>query len=213
MTACWQPLLKKCRSLAMPAALALLQTLSACVTLRQDVSRVSSQAITDGVRTRVGRVFALPALEHPGLSGFRIIAAGREAFVARAALAVSAERTLDLQYYSVADDLTTELLLSRIVAAAERGVRVRILLDDIHSYARAFSLRAIAAHVGTQVRLFNPFAWAGTSTLGRLVATSPLRMCRSVPKIVVLVALMIASLGTWTVGLGRSSRVFCCRPR
>ena len=168
MTLFFQPLLGARRSFAFAAALLLLQTLSACVTLRQDVPRVPSQAITDGDGTLVGRVFALQAAQHPGLSGFRIMAAGQEAFVARAALADAAEQTLDLQYYSVAEDLTTDLLLSRIVAAAGRGVRVRILLDDIHPYARVFSRRVVAASPGIQVRLFNPFAWAGTSSLGRL---------------------------------------------
>ena len=156
--------------IAIPAAVSLLLILilSGCVTLRQDVPRVASQAITDGERTRVGRVFAVQAAQHPGQSGFRIIAAGREAFLARAALADAAERTLDLQYYSVGEDLTTELLLARIVAAAERGVRVRILLDDIHAATRAFARRAMAAHPAIQARLFNPFSWAGTSNLARL---------------------------------------------
>ena len=168
MTSFCQPFLRRRWSIALPAALALLQTLSACVTLRQDVPRVPSQAITDGDRTLVGRVFAAQVAQHPGLSGSRIMAAGREAFVARAALADSAERTLDLQYYSVAEDLTTDLLLSRIVAAAGRGVRVRILLDDIQPSTRVFAHHAIAAHPGIQVRLFNPFSWAGTSSFGRL---------------------------------------------
>ena len=145
-----------------------LQMVSGCVTVRRDVPRVPSQAISDGDRTTIGRAFAAQAAEHPGLSGFQVMAAGREAFVARAALADSAERTLDLQYYSVGEDLTTDLLLLRIVSAAERGVRVRILLDDIHASARAFARRAIAAHPGIQVRLFNPFHWADTSSLGRL---------------------------------------------
>ena len=168
MRSCSQALPRHPRSIAYAAALVLLQTLSGCVTLRQDVPHVPSQAITDGDRTLVGRTFALQAARHPGLSGFRIMAAGQEAFVARAALADAAERTLDLQYYSVAEDLTTDLLLSRIVAAAARGVRVRILLDDIDPYARVFARHAIAAHSAIQVRLFNPFAWAGTSSLGRL---------------------------------------------
>lgn len=168
MSSWCRPLPSSRRSLAFALALVLLQTLSACVTLRQDVPRVASQAITDGDRTLLGRAFALQAARHPGRSGFRVMAAGRDAFVARAALADAAERTLDLQYYSVAGDLTTDLLLAHIVAAADRGVRVRILLDDIHASARAFSRRAIAAHAGIQVRLFNPFAWAGTSSLGRL---------------------------------------------
>lgn len=170
MTFCFQPDFKRRGLIAIPAALSLLLILilSGCVTLRQEVPRVPSQAITDGERTRVGRVFAVQAAQHPGQSGFRIMAAGREAFLARAALADAAERTLDLQYYSVGEDLTTELLLARIVAAAERGVRVRILLDDIHAATRVFARRATAAHPGIQARLFNPFSWAGTSSLARL---------------------------------------------
>ena len=156
------------RLIALGAALALLQALSACVALLLDVPRVPSQAITDGGSTLVGRVLAAQAAEHPGLSGFRVMAAGREAFVARAALADAAERTLDLQYYSVAQDLTTDLLLSRLVAAAGRGVRVRILLDDIDVSTRVFARRAIAAHPEIQVRLFNPFAWGGMWGPGRL---------------------------------------------
>ena len=60
------------------------------------------------------------------------------------------------------------LLLLRIVNAAERGVRVRILLDDISPLARGFGRRAIAAHPGIQVRRFNPFKLGGTSSLTRL---------------------------------------------
>ena len=122
----------------------------------------------DGDQTTVGRVFAAQAAQHPGLSGFRVMAAGRTAFVARAALAEVAERSLDLQYYSVGDDLTTDLLLSSIVAAVDRGVRVRILLDDLYPTTRHFARRAVAAHPAIQVRLFNPFFFGGTSRLARL---------------------------------------------
>ncbi len=149
--------------------LLLLLAVGGCATVRHDVPRIASQAIADGDSTSVGRVFAAQAAEHPGLSGFRVMAEGRAAFVARAASADSAERTLDLQYYSVGDDLTTDLLLQRIVAAAERGVRVRILLDDIQARTRHFALRAMAAQAGIQVRLFNPFHFGGTSSLARLL--------------------------------------------
>ena len=164
----FQTFLRSHSSIALPVVLVLLQMMSGCVTLRQDVPRVPSQAITDGDRTTIGRVLATQAAQHPGLSGFQVMAAGSAAFVARAALADSAERTLDLQYYSVGDDLTTDLLLLRIVAAAERGVRVRILLDDIHAQTRRFARRAIAAQPGIQVRLFNPFVFGGTSSLARI---------------------------------------------
>ncbi len=145
-----------------------LVTGSGCAALRPDVPPVASHAIADGQRTTLGRVLAAQAAQHPGLSGFQVMATGHSAFVTRAALADAAERTLDLQYYSVGEDLTTDLLLLRIVAAAGRGVRVRILLDDIHVPARLFARRAIAEHPGIQVRLFNPFTFGGTSGLARL---------------------------------------------
>ena len=100
----------------------LLLVLSGCASVRLDVPRVPSHAIADGQRTPLGRAFAAQAAQHPALSGFQLMVTGHAAFVARAALADAAERTLDLKYYSVSDDLTTDLLLLRIVAAAERGV-------------------------------------------------------------------------------------------
>jgi len=150
------------------AACALILTLGGCASLRPDVDREPAYAIADADRTSLGRVFATQAARHPGQSGFQVMASGQSAFLARAALADAAERTLDLQYYSVGEDLTTNLILLRILGAAERGVRVRILLDDIHPLAREFGRRASATHAGIQVRLFNPFKVAGTSSLLRL---------------------------------------------
>lgn len=155
-------------SMALLAALALLAFLSGCSSLPLGVPRVPSHAIADGHLTALGRVFAAEAAQHPGLSGFQVVTSGHAAFVARAALADAAERTLDLQYYSVVDDLTTDLMLLRIVAAAERGVQVRILLDDIHAPTRIFARRAMAAHPDIQIRLFNPFLVADMSNLARL---------------------------------------------
>ncbi len=150
------------------ALCAFILALSGCATWRSDVDREPTQAIADGDRTTLGRVFATQAAGHPGQSGFQVMANGEAAFMTRSVLADAAERTLDLQYYSVGDDLSTDLLLLRILVAAERGVRVRILLDDISALARDFGRRAIAAHPGIQVRLFNPFKVAGTSSLLRL---------------------------------------------
>ena len=155
-------------SSALLLLLLLLAAISGCASVRLDVPRVPSHAITDGERTALGRAFAQQAAQHPGLSGFQIMATGHAAFVARTGLADAAERTLDLQYYSVSDDLTSDLLLLRVVAAAERGVRVRILLDDISALTRRFARRASAAHAEIQVRLFNPFLSGGASSLGRL---------------------------------------------
>ncbi len=155
-------------SIHFAALLALLWMVAGCASLRPDFPRVPSLAISGGESTALGRVFAMQASQHPGLSGFQVMANGQSALVTRAALADAAERTLDLQYYSVGEDLTTDLLLQRIVAAAERGVRVRILLDDIHAPTRLFAWRALAAHPGIQVRLFNPFYFGATIGLARL---------------------------------------------
>ena len=142
--------------------------LSGCASLRPEVSRVPSFAIGDPEHTTLGRVIAAQAAEHPGLSGFQVLASGHAAFAARAALADVAERTIDLQYYSANDDLSTDLLLLRLFAAAQRGVRVRVLLDDIYAPSRRFAQRASALHPSIQVRLFNPFFFGGTASLGRL---------------------------------------------
>lgn len=162
------PTLSRWRSIALLALWSVLLMVCGCATVRPDVPRGFSHAIADTEHTTLGGVLAAQAARHPGLSGFQVLATGHSAFVARAALADAAERTLDLQYYSVAEDLTTDLLLLRIVAAAERGVRVRILLDDIHVAARLFARRAMAEHPGIQVRIFNPFSFGGTSNLARL---------------------------------------------
>ena len=161
------------------ALFALLTLLGGCAALRPSAPRMPSWAITDAEQTTLGRVFTAQAAQattqtatqtaqQPGLSGFQVVASGQTAFMARAALAQAAERTLDLQYYSVGDDLTTDLLLLHIVDAAERGVRVRILLDDIYAPTRLFAGRAMAAHPGIEVRLFNPFYFGGTLSLARL---------------------------------------------
>ncbi len=150
------------------AVIALLLMVGGCASLRPDFPRVPSLAIAGGESTSLGRAFAMQASQNPGRSGFQVMATGQSAFVTRAALADAAERTLDLQYYSVGEDLTTDLLLLRIVAAAERGVRVRILLDDIHAPTRVFAWRAMAAHPGIQARLFNPFYFGATMSLARL---------------------------------------------
>jgi putative cardiolipin synthase len=67
----------------------------------------------------------------------------------------------------VGNDLSTDLLLLAIIDAADRGVRVRILLDDLHPSARHFARRAAEAGAGIEVRLFNPFSFGGTSKLAR----------------------------------------------
>lgn len=148
------------------ATLLVLLLLPACASLPRNPGRTESRAFDRPAETRLGKGLA-PALErHPGQSGFYLLPSGLDAFVARALLAEAAESTLDVQYYIFHDDLTGKLLLDRILAAADRGVRVRILLDDMYSAGKDDVITAFSSHPSIEVRLFNPFA--GRSRLSRL---------------------------------------------
>ena len=107
--------------------------------------------------TRLGRSVAPRARQHPGQSGIVELRDGREAFAARVLLADNAERTLDLQYYIWRNDMSGALLFAALCRAADRGVRVRLLLDDNNTNGLDAFLGALASHPNIQVRLFNPF--------------------------------------------------------
>lgn len=104
---------------------------------------------------------------HAGESGFRMVSDGVEAFALRAFSARAAGRSLDVQTYIWHDDLTGKLLASELLAAADRGVRVRLLLDDMDARANNFTMAALDAHENIEVRLFNPFA-SRSGILGQL---------------------------------------------
>ncbi len=81
---------------------------------------------------------------------------GVEAFAARSALIKHAKYSLDLQYYTLHQGLSSRLLLREIVIAADRGVRVRILLDDLEHLGRDKEMLMLNAHPNIEVRVFNP---------------------------------------------------------
>jgi putative cardiolipin synthase len=142
------------------AALGLL--LAACaVTPPGPPHRETSHAFADPGTTALGRVFEAEARRHPGLSGFDLVNSGRTAFDARFALAGRAERTIDAQYFIWAPDATGRNMMAALIAAADRGVRVRLLLDDLYLGGEDEGFAALAAHANIEVRLFNPFADRG----------------------------------------------------
>lgn len=119
--------------------------------------RATSTALFDTAETRLGRSLT-PVLEmHPGFSGIYPLPDSRDAFAARARLAEVAERTLDVQYYIWEKDMTGTLLFETLHAAADRGVRVRFLLDDNTTSGLDPFLAALDSHPNIEVRLFNPF--------------------------------------------------------
>ena len=99
-----------------------------------------------------------PREGHAGESIFFYLDNGLDAFVARAAIADMAERSIDTQYYMVHDDVVGSLFVSKLHEAAERGVRVRLLIDDIDEGGRDSGLAILDAHANIEVRIFNPFA-------------------------------------------------------
>jgi putative cardiolipin synthase len=106
--------------------------------------------------TRLGQFFGPAAAAHPGLSGFSLLSQAREAFITRLALADLAERCLDMQYYVWDGDTTGRIIVDRVMRAADRGVRVRLLVDDPYYKASDQVKAALDAHPNVEIRLFNP---------------------------------------------------------
>jgi len=132
--------------------------------------RSVSHALTaqEAQATPLGQAIAPLAAAHPGKSGIHALAHAHDAFAARMMLARAAERSLDVQYYIWHADMTGVLLLEALHEAADRGVRVRLLLDDNGTSGLDQALSAMDGHPNIQVRLYNPFAVRWPKPLGYL---------------------------------------------
>src|SRR5262245_4155313 len=140
-------------------AIVLVVVLGGCMSLDRNAPRMPSTALTEteSMSTALGRAWADAAPTDPSLSAFRLLPNGLEAFAARAAMIDAAERTLDLQYYIFKSDDVGLFFIDRLVAAADRGVRVRILVDDMYAHGIEKGLVAFDAHPNIELRLFNPW--------------------------------------------------------
>lgn len=107
--------------------------------------------------TDLDRELAPLLAAHPGKTGALLVNDGVDAFAARALSAQKAGRSLDLQYYIWHDDLTGRLLGREAWRAAERGVRVRMLLDDMNAEGMDSKLLLLDSHPNIELRLYNPF--------------------------------------------------------
>lgn len=136
------------------AMLALL--LSACAYLPRSVERPPAMALHASSATTLGRIAAVSQPE-PGLSGFRLLPGAPFALDTRLQLIRRAEQSVDVQYYHIADDEVGHLLLRELRDAGLRGVRVRLLVDDLYTENLDPTLLGLAAHPNVEVRLFNPF--------------------------------------------------------
>ncbi|UCG14745.1 MAG: phospholipase D family protein [Deltaproteobacteria bacterium] len=132
--------------------------INSCATLPKDFDRPPSYAFTDTDSTRLGTFRGDEVKAHPGQSGFVLLGDGLDAFVARAVLANHAERSIDVQYYLYHKDLVGLLFTDLLLKAADRGVRVRLLVDDMDLADRDLSAAVVDSHPNIEVRIFNPFS-------------------------------------------------------
>jgi putative cardiolipin synthase len=142
-----------------------LLALAGCATLEPRPPIPVQQALPAGDTTELDRLIGAAEAAHPGESGFRLLREGPEAFAIRARTAQLAERSLDLQTYIWNADGTGTMLAWLILSAADRGVKVRLLVDDMDARGKNYGFAALDAHPDIEVRMFNPFS-SRTGTLG-----------------------------------------------
>lgn len=143
-------------------------SLAACGGLPKSGERTASTAIKNTGGTSLAAAVRPRLAAHPGQSGLHALADAHDALAARLALADAAQRSLDVQYFIWNKDLTGRLMVERLFRAADRGVRVRVLLDDLGTMPSDKVLLAIDSHPNIEVRMFNPVAWRTLRVLGAI---------------------------------------------
>ena len=140
---------------------AIFALLGACATAPFDYPKEHSVAITDTSDTHLAREVKEWTDANGGLSGFYPLQSGTDALGVRLRLMELAERTIDAQYFLMKDDSAGHIFAASLLQAADRGVRVRFLLDDIFTTVEDELLALINQHPQIQVRLYNPVARRG----------------------------------------------------
>ena len=135
--------------------------LAGCASLPDDLQQSPSQVYANPQETLLGALVAETAPQDPALSGVQLLADPGDAFRARFAIAGFAEKTLDMQYYLWKGDKAGQLLFWRVLEAADRGVKVRFLIDDIFHSGRDKAYALFDTHPNVEVRVFNPMADRG----------------------------------------------------
>src|SRR5512142_1833155 len=129
----------------------------ACSSLRTSYVRPYSAAFAAPPDTPTTQYVQGKLSDHEGQSGFRLLTDNSDALMSRVILADKATRSIDLQYYIYDNDPTARLVTEHLLAAADRGVRVRLLIDDLDAGDAEHIFDGLDAHPNIEVRLFNPF--------------------------------------------------------
>ena len=156
------------RVICVSAGLLIAALLTGCAGLPSLQDRPATHALPPSGDSPIGRVVLPQAQEHPGLTGVVPIADGRVAFGVRASLVRSATRSIDIQTFIWHPDSTGTLMFEEVMRAAERGVHVRLLLDDLNTVGTDPTLALLASHPNLELRLYNPFVNRGSRGLGYL---------------------------------------------
>jgi len=133
-------------------------TLAGCASLEPRPELPNEAAVPVGSGMPLDGLIADAEAKRPGESGFRLVNEGPDAFAIRSRSALLARRSLDVQTYIWHEDATGAFLAYRVLEAADRGVKVRLLVDDMDARAKNYAFAALDAHPNIEVRMFNPFA-------------------------------------------------------
>lgn len=146
---------------------------AACSSLPTDFDSIDSYAYTDTAQTTLGKEAAQVTGADASDSTMYLIGEGTDAFLTRMVLLSMAERSVDVQYFIWKSDLIGKLLMHKMIEAAERGVRVRMLLDDLtlDSETKAI-IFAMDQHQNIDVRIYNPFSSGGNRVAAAVTDTT-----------------------------------------
>jgi len=145
--------------------------LGGCAGLPRHVHKTPSTAFQHPETTTLGQIVASDEIGK-NLSGIRLLSSGEEALASLITLADHAERTLDIQYYIIHEDDSTRTLLHHVRLAADRGVRVRVLVDDLNTAGEDRRFMHLSSHANVEVRVFNPFTAGRFWTWTRFLASA-----------------------------------------
>ena len=138
--------------------IAVVAALGGCATVDFDHPKPASRALTDTGDTYLGKKLGGLQEQHSGEAGFHPLSNGIDALAARLLLAERAERSIDVQYYLIKKDIVGPTFINALLRAADRGVRVRLLLDDIFTGGYDAGMAGLDSHPNFEIRIFNPFA-------------------------------------------------------
>jgi putative cardiolipin synthase len=161
-----------------------------------------SYALLQTEQTFLGTLIKKDVEARSGQSGFFIFETGDESLNARIELIRSAEKTIDLQYYAISDDLTSNLLIEALIQAARRGIRIRLLIDDISIGPIHYNLSVFDHVKNIEIRVFNPITTRDQSVLVRIMAfiMNPHRATRRMHNKALIVDNQMAIIGGRNLG-------------